>query len=122
MLIRWLALCLTLALVPLLRDDDPTPAGVAIIDGMGKELALKKWAITVGTRKLSWLAAAPEALVFRDVNSTLYVEGVMTFIPLDRLESLTYDTAKQMVAAQGAGGEKPLEGAIRYKEINQVAI
>ena len=123
---RLLPLCLILAPLPLLRADDPKPAGPTIVDGAGKEVALKTWAITAGTRKLTWLAkdgaAAPEALAFRDVNSTLYVEGVMTLIPLDRLESLTYDTTKQTVTAKVAGVEKPLEGSIRYKEINQIAI
>src|SRR6266851_10492343 len=99
MRLRWLPISLLLTALPLLRADDPAPAGAIIVDGTGKELALKKWALTAGTRKLSWLAkdgsAAPEALVFRDVNSTLYVEGVVTLIPLERLESLTYDSAKQ---------------------------
>ena len=61
----------------------------------------------MGTRKLTWLAKdgtpAPDALAFRDAHSTLYVEGVMTLIPLDRLESLIYDAAKKTVAAKVAG-------------------
>lgn len=122
---RLLPACLLVTALPLAFAEDPKPAGPTIVDAAGKEVALKTWSITAGTRKLTWLAkdgAAPEALAFRDVNSTLYVDGVMTLIPLDRLESLTYDAAKQSVAAKVAGVEKPLEGSIRYREINQVAI
>src|SRR5262249_51422125 len=126
MRLRFLPACLLLVALPLLRADDPKPAGPTLVDAAGKEVALKTWSITAGTRKLTWLAKegapAPEALVFRDVNSTLYVDGVMTLIPLDRLESLTYDAGKQSVAAKVAGVEKPLEGSIRYREINQIAI
>src|SRR5258708_18348253 len=96
---QWLSFCLILAVLPPLRADEPKANGPTIVDGAGKEVALKNWSITAGTRKLTWLAKdgapAPEALAFRDVNSTLYVEGVMTLIPLDRLESLQYDRAKK---------------------------
>src|SRR5258708_39242196 len=106
---QWLSFCLILAVLPPLRADDPKPAGPTLVDGAGKEVALKNWAITAGTRKLTWLAkdgaAAPEALAFRDANSTLYVEGVITLIPLDRLESLTYDAAKMTVTDNAAGVE-----------------
>jgi hypothetical protein len=96
---------------------DPT-----IIDGTGKEIVLKNWKITAGTRKLEWLPDAPEALVFREVNSTTFREGVLTFILLDRLESLSYDIEKKTVKAKVAGIEQPLEGSIRYQGINQIVI
>ena len=47
---------------------------------------------------------------------------MITLIPLDRLESLTYNAEKQTVSAKVAGLEQPLEGSIRYKEINQITI
>jgi len=94
----------------------------SVVDANGKEVQLKNWRFTHGTRKLTWLTGAPEALAFRETSSTLYKDGVITLIPLDRLESLSYDSAKQLVAAKVAGIEKPLEGSIRYREINQVSL
>jgi hypothetical protein len=107
--------------------DPPKPeAGEAVIvDSAGKEVALKKWSISAGTRKLTWLeknGTAAEALSFRETNSTEFRDGVVTLIPLDRLESLTYDTEKKIVAAKVAGLEQSLEGSIRFKEINQVTM
>ncbi len=93
-----------------------------IVDGSGKEFVLKNWKITAGTRKLDWLPTAPDALVFREVNSTTFREGVLTFIPLDRLESLSYDVEKKTVKAKVAGIDQPLEGSIRYQGINQIVI
>jgi hypothetical protein len=103
---------------------EPSPTST-IVDGAGKEVALKNWRFTVGTRKLVWLekdGKAPEALAFRETNSTLFKDGVITLIPLDRLESLTYDLNKKTVTAKVAGVDKPLEGSIKFREINQVAL
>jgi hypothetical protein len=108
--------------------DEPAKSSVGeavLVDAAGKEVTLKKWHISAGTRKLAWLekdGVAPEALAFRETNSTLFKDGVITLIPLDRLESLTYDAEKQTVLAKVAGLEQPLEGSIRYKEINQITI
>ena len=99
--------------------------GLTITDAAGKEIVLKKWQISAGARKLAWLGkdgAAPEALAFRETNSTMFREGVLTLIPLDRLESLTYDGEKQTVQAKIAGIDKLLEGSTRFQGINQVTI
>ena len=96
-------------------------AGDAIVvDAGGKEIALKKWSIAAGTVKPAWLNS--EALAFRDTNSTGFRDGVVTLIPLDRLESLTYDAEKQIVRAKVAGVETPLEGWTRFQGINHFAI
>jgi len=114
-------------IVFLFADDAPKPSNTeaVIIDGSGKEVHLKKWHISTGSQKLAWLekdGMAPEALAFRETNSTLFKDGVVTLIPLDRLESLTYDVEKQTVSAKVASLEQPLDGSIRYKEINQITI
>ncbi|HLW68685.1 MAG TPA: hypothetical protein VKS79_25430 [Gemmataceae bacterium] len=111
----------------LFADEPSKPSGgeAVVVDAAGKEVKLKKWHISAGTRKLGWLekdGVAPEALAFRETNSTLFKDGVVTLIPLDRLESLTYDVEKQTVQAKVAGLNQPLEGSIRYKEINQITI
>lgn len=108
-----------MALLPVsLCADGPT-----IVDAGGKEIVLQQWKFASGTRPLSWLDGnPPQALVFRETNSTLFKEGVLTLIPLDRLESLTYDTEKQLVRAKVAGVEQPLEGQTRFAGINQIVI
>jgi hypothetical protein len=114
---RRFSIALLVIPISLCSAADPT-----IIDGAGKEIVLKNWKITAGTRKLDWLPNAPEALIFREVNSTTFREGVLTFIPLDRLESLSYDVEKKTVKAKVAGVDQPLEGSIRYQGINQIVI
>ena len=98
---------------------DPGPV---ITDAAGKEIVLTKWQISSGTRKLSWPAGAPDALVFRETDSTTYKDGVLTLIPLTRLESLTYDAKELTVRAKIAGVDKPISGWTRYTSINQFAI
>lgn len=103
---------------------DP-PGAITVIDSAGKEISLKNGRITAGTRKLLWLAQdgkTPEALAFRETDSTGFKDGVLTLIPLDRLERLTYDTANLQVFAKVSGVDKPLKGSIRFREINQVAL
>src|SRR5262249_13942981 len=100
-----------------LAADGPT-----IIDGAGKEITPKNWRITAGTKKLDWVNGSPDVMVFRETNSTGFRDGVLTFIPLDRLESLSYDTEKQTAKAKIVGIEQPLEGSIRYQGINQIVI
>ena len=121
------AIFVLLVFVPIvLAADPPKPSADTIItDAAGKEIALKKWSLSAGTRALAWLATdgkAPEALAFRETNSTSFVDGVVSLIPLERLESLTYDAKERTVLAKVAGVEKPLEGSIRFKQINQIVI
>src|SRR5262245_51141094 len=87
------AVCLLLAgLVFAAEIPEPAPAQpITIIDTAGKEQKLKSWKYTSGTRRLTWLAdkkekgknAGPEALEFREDDSTTYAEGVLTLVPLD---------------------------------------
>jgi hypothetical protein len=121
------AAILLIPVCPVSADDQPKPSSpeAVVVDAAGKEVTLKKWHISAGTHKLAWLekdGVAPEAITFRENNSTLFKDGVVTLIPLDRLESLTYDVEKQTVHAKVAGLAQPLEGSIRYKEINQITI
>jgi hypothetical protein len=109
--------CLIVVLVvavPAYADD------ATIVDASGKEIALKKWSFSAGVVKPAWLGK--DALAFRETNSTTFRDGVITYIPLERLESLTYDAEKQTVKAKVAGVEAPLEGWTRYQGINQLAI
>jgi hypothetical protein len=120
-----------------------------ITDSAGKLQQLKSWKFSAGTRRLSWLApvstgspkddsgkapalrrvapTGPEALEFREEDSTPYVEGVLTFVPLDRLRLLEYDTEQKTVAAHVATSRKPeqdveLTGSTRFDRVNKIAI
>jgi hypothetical protein len=137
-------------------DDPPkaaAPGTLVVIDAAGKEQKLTAWKFTTGTRRLAWLAppapppdkdaappakgtpkarprpaaAGPEALEFREESSTLFVEGVLTFIPLDRLRALDYDAEKETVTARVAAGAKPaddavLTGTTKFQKINKLAL
>jgi hypothetical protein len=138
--------CLGLALA---ADAPATESPLVVIDAAGKEQKLKAWKFVAGTRRLSWLAApapakdgddkdpakgdksktpsGPEALDFREENSTTFRNGILTLVPLDRLRSITYEADKETVSVAAAVGEKgsPLElltGTTHYAEINKLII
>jgi hypothetical protein len=81
---------------------------LVVVDGNGKENKLKPWKFTQGTRRLAWLskdkpADAPEALEFRDDNSTSFAEGVVTLIPVNRLREMAYDYKGEQIKLTVAG-------------------
>ncbi len=125
-------------------DEPPKPeaaGALVVVDAAGKEQKVTGWKFVVGTRPLTWLApaaggekpskpaapAGPEALEFRDDDSTLYENGILTLIPLDRLRSLDWDNDKEEVTAHVAVGAKAdddatLTGPTGYKGINKVVL
>jgi len=129
---------------------------VIIVDANGKEHKVKGWKITAGTRRLGGLAPAddkepmpkdpppqppkggkappkkgavgPEALAFREDDSTTFVDGVLTLVPLDRLRELDYDKETKTVTATVATGSKKdaatvkLHGATKFQGVNRVTL
>ena len=130
--------------------DEPKAADagtLVVIDGAGKEQKLKTWKFTAGTRHLSWLApapekeeagakkvpgggrkptAGPEALEFREENSTTYLDGVLTLVPLDRLRALDYDdkdgVTVRVAVSDKAEADEVLKGTTRFQDINKLTI
>jgi hypothetical protein len=129
--------------------DPPAEGTLVVIDAAGKEQKLKAWKFVAGTRQLSWLTgpgpakdgddkepaksdkpklpAGPEALEFREENSTTFRNGILTFVPLDRLRAIDYEADKETVRVHVAAGEKGdadevLTGTTRYAEINKLTI
>jgi hypothetical protein len=131
------------------------PGTLLVIDNAGKEQKLKTWTYVAGTRHIAFLApaekeppadkdkpakdkpvkaeqpdkkaAGPEALEFREENSTVYADGIMTLIPLDRLRNLDYDNEKETVVARVATGPKgdddaKLTGLTKFLKINKLII
>jgi hypothetical protein len=126
-----------------------------VLDPAGKEQKLKTWTYVAGTRHLVWLApadkepespkdkdaatkdksakdkpkpaAGPEVLEFREETSTVYAEGILTLIPLDRLRAIDYDNEKETIVARVATGPKAeddakLTGLTKYLKINKIII
>jgi hypothetical protein len=140
--------CATLAAGRHAPSPDMPP--ILVIDAAGKEQKLKSWKFTIGVRHLTWLAPAPppkpagdadkdqkprprgilpgpEALEFREDNSTTFVDGVLTIVPLDRLRALDYDLEQKTVTAKVATGPKAednevLTGTTRFDRVNKLAI
>ncbi len=126
------------------------PGTLVVIDHAGKEHKLKTWKFVAGTRRLSWLAPAaepkegkeekdkgakpapaprgPEALEFRDDNSTDLREGILTFVLLDRIKAIDYDPEKKTVAVHiprpgGKGDEEDvLTGSTKFVGENKLTI
>lgn len=99
--------------------EGPQPV---ITDAGGKEVTLKKWKIVGGLRKLGWLPDKIDAFEMREFGSTTYKEGVLTLVPMSRIESIRYEYDKETASVQLAGLEKPLQGTTKYKDINMIAI
>ena len=94
-----------------------------IIDAGGKEVVLRKWKIVGGTRKLGWLPGdKADYFELREFGSTTFKEGVLSFVPMSRIESIKYDYDKETASVQLAGLEKPLQGTTKFKDINMITI
>lgn len=115
---------------------------LVVVDGGGKELRLNNWKFSLGTRRLAWLAPqakaapkkdklappasqGPECLEFREEKSTTYANGILTLIPLTRLQSIDYDHAKKLVSVtflRADGKEETLTGTTKFSNINNFHI
>jgi hypothetical protein len=132
------------------ENGKPADRGVlVVIDHAGKETKLKTWQFVAGTRRLGWLEAGtalepqgkkgkkgggparetgPEALEFREENSTTYQDGILTFVPLESVKRIDYDNeAKTVTVTYLKAGEKgpeegELKGTTKYVGINKLAI
>lgn len=71
-------------------------------------------------------AVGPEALEFREENSTSFVEGILTLVPLDRIKSIDYDGDKDLATVKVATGkpdaDETLTGSTRFKGINKLVL
>src|SRR5262245_51503308 len=123
------------------KPEEKKTEGLIVVDSKGKENKITGWTIVTGTRRLGWLtppekepeekpnekddpapkkalprpvARGPEALAFRDDNSTNFRDGVLTLIPMENLRSIDYDneemTAKVKIAAAKPEDDVSLSG------------
>jgi hypothetical protein len=128
-----------LGLCAVAADEAPKaaePGTLVVLDAAGKGQKLKTWEFTAGTRRLSWLApapdkkdpepreapaeegrpgtrakprpaAGPEALEFLDETQIKYLPAVLTLIPLDRIRSIDFDNDKDTMTVRVATGADP---------------
>jgi hypothetical protein len=72
------------------------------------------------------VARGPEALSFRDDNSTVWVQGVLTLIPLETIRAIEYDTEKDTATVKVAGAKPEedisLSGTTRFANVNKLTI
>src|SRR5262245_48327472 len=99
-------------------DDPPATEPVVVVDSAGKEIKLTKVKFNTGTRKLGWLPEKTVALEVREPNSTVYLKGVVTLVPLASVESITYEPGKATVAVKGLSA--PLVGSTEYKGFSTI--
>jgi hypothetical protein len=111
-----------LAVAAVVAQPPAESSSPVVTDAGGKEVILKKWHITGGTRKLAWLADKPECFELRETGSTTFKDGVLTFVPLRRIQSIKYDYEKETCAVAVAGLDQPLAGTTRFKDINTITV
>lgn len=99
------------------QDSNPI-----VTDAAGKELTLKKWKIVAGTRKLTWAEEKPEVFEVRELGSTSFKDGIITLVPMSRVQEVNWDYEKETMTVRVAGLEKPLTGTTKYKDINALTI
>src|SRR5262245_13867568 len=136
------ALLLAVGAAPAGEKAGPDNQGtLVVIDANGKELKVKNWKLTKGTKHLSWLApadegkdkgkkqppAGPEALEFVEGKLPPLKKGVLTYVPLTSVRGIDFDGAKETMTVRVAKSDKEadddiLVGPTGYVGINQVAI
>lgn len=144
--LKMLPALLLVCAAALAADPPPASPSLVVVDAAGKEQKLKTWKFVSGTRHLGWLApappkdkeekpgekpppapAGPEAIEFRDDNSTNLIDGVLTFLLPEHLKALDYDAEKQTVTAslflsEKADGDLTLTGSTKYEGSNRITI
>lgn len=93
-----------------------------VTDGTGSEFALKKWKIVAGTRNLPWEPGKPDAFELRELGSSTFKDGIVTLVPVSRIQEVSWDYDKQIMTVRVAGLEQPLTGSTKYKDINVLTI
>ncbi len=132
----------TLSLYVASAEETPKPGEegtLVVVDAVGKEQKLKNWKFSLGTRRLSWLAAdkapdekgksaaGPEALEFLQAEEVKYLPTVVTLIPLERIRLIDFDNEKEIMSLHVATSDKAdadevLTGATKYRRLNKLTL
>lgn len=114
------------------RSDEPSSeSSVSILSVDGKEMKATGLKFALGTHRLSWLAdpkgttedakKGPLALEVREIQSTTFSKGVVTYVSISNIESAKYDYENKIVLVNVKGLKEPLKGTLQYKGLNALA-
>lgn len=131
---RWhgpLLLIVLMGAVAAARAEDEPAGSAVVVDQEGRETQATGIRFTAGVHRLSWLAdpegktedakKGPLAVEVREVNSTTFAKGVVTYVPISHLQSAAYDYNKQAVTLGVKGLKEPLTGTLKFKGINTLS-
>src|SRR5579872_1702800 len=107
------------------NGDDQVPDGtVTVLTTDGKESKVTGVKFTTGTHRLAWLAdpngttedakKGPLAFEVREIQSTTFTKGVVTYVPLAHLESAKYDSETKIATFGVKGLKEPLKGTLQF--------
>ncbi len=111
------------------QTDDPTSNdSVTVLSVDGKETKVTGAKFTTGAHRLAWLAdpngktedarKGPLALEVREMQSTTFSKGIITYVPISHLESIKYDYEGKAVNLSVKGLKEPLKGTLQFKGLN----
>ncbi|MCI0700855.1 MAG: hypothetical protein L0241_07215 [Planctomycetia bacterium] len=119
---------LTTSLVATVSQAADSPAEATVTDAEKNELKVSGLKFTTGVRRLTWLAdpngtteeakKGPLALEVREPHSTTYTKGIVTFVPLNSVESIKYDYDKRLASIAIKGLKEPLPATLQFKGLN----
>ncbi|MEZ6139275.1 MAG: hypothetical protein R3B84_01775 [Zavarzinella sp.] len=97
---------------------------LTIVDRTEKKVALSQWKIIPQPKTVSWIQPAEAVFEFRELDSTTYQEGIVTFIAWNRIQQIkyNYEKGKETAELKVVGLEKPLVGTARFRGINTITI
>ncbi len=102
------------------------PAEAIVADAENKEVKVTDLKLGTGVRRLTWLTDTDTedakkgllVLELREPHSTSYAKGIITYVPVNSVESVKYDYDKQVASVGVKGLAEPLAGTLQYKGIN----
>lgn len=108
--------------------EEPAAGEVILTDLDGKEHKLTAVKFTSGTRRLAWQAdpkgttedakKGPLVLAVRELHSTTRVDGIVTYIPVNSIESARFDFEKDSALLAVKGITQPLMGELGFPKTN----
>ena len=108
-----------------------TPSVATVTDSEGAEVKLSALKFGTGTRRLAWMAdpggatedakKGPLAIEIREPHSTTFKQGIVTYVPVESVESIKYDYEKKVALVAVKGLTEPLAGTLEYQGLNVFA-
>jgi hypothetical protein len=106
--------------------DDPKVQIVTVKGGDDKEQRIEAPKFLAGFRKVSLSSKSSvnptTVFVFRSLQSTNYAKGVETWLPIQYLQSVSFEASKQTINVRLNGIQEPLSGSTQFKGINVLLV